>query len=110
MLTQLLIDDGPHSMDGLRLLGSDEAVKVEAFISRRVIDAWIAQSDRKLRRPSLYRAQYTALGKANLAAINRIVVSKYNRGLAFNRQHPFVDVLLADIVNGNETLDVSTLR
>jgi hypothetical protein len=108
MLTQLLIDDGLHSMDGLRLLGSDEAVKVEAFISRRVIDAWLAQSNHK--RPSLYRAQYTALGKANLAAINRIVVAKYNRGLTFNRQHPFVDVLLADIVNGNETLDVSTLR
>ena len=28
--------------------------------------------------------------------IQRIVASKYQRGLAFNRQHPFVDVLLSD--------------
>jgi hypothetical protein len=61
------------------------------------------------RRKSLYRAQYNALGKRNLAAIERIVTSKYERGAAFNRQHPFVDVLLADITESREVLDVTGL-
>jgi hypothetical protein len=38
----------------------------------------------------VFRAQYNALGKRNLAAIERIVAFKYKRGAAFNRQHPFV--------------------
>jgi len=50
-----------------------------------------------------------ALGKLNLAAIERIVTSKYQRGAAFNRQHPFVDVLLSDITQSGEVLDVSGL-
>ncbi len=60
-------------------------------------------------RPSLYREQYNALGKRNLAAIDRIATSKYQRGPAFNRQHPFVDVLLSDIVESGERLDTSEL-
>jgi hypothetical protein len=52
---------------------------------------------------------YNALGKRDLAAIERIVTSKYARGAAFNRQHPFVDVLLADIAESGEVLDVSEL-
>ena len=59
---------------------------------------------------SLFRAQYNALGKRNLSAIERIVTSKYQRGAAFNRQHPFVDVLLSDITECGEVLDVSELR
>ena len=47
-------------------------------------------------RRSLFRQQYNALGKRNLSAIERIVTSKYQRGVAFNRQHPFVDVLLSN--------------
>ena len=45
----------------------------------------------------VFRAQYNALGKRNLAAIEQIVAFKYQRGAAFNRQHPFVDVLFSDI-------------
>jgi hypothetical protein len=40
----------------------------------------------------LFREQYNALGKRNLAAIEQIVTLKYRRGAAFNRQHPFVDI------------------
>jgi hypothetical protein len=58
---------------------------------------------------SLYREQYNALGKRNLAAIERIVTSKYLRGSAFNRQYPFVDILLSDIMESEETLDTSEL-
>jgi hypothetical protein len=34
---------------------------------------------------------------------------KYRRGAAFNRQHPFVDILLSDIAESGEVLDVSEL-
>jgi hypothetical protein len=34
---------------------------------------------------------------------------KYRRGAAFNRQHPFVDILLSDIAENGEVLDVSEL-
>jgi hypothetical protein len=34
---------------------------------------------------------------------------KYRRGAAFNRQHPFVDILLSDIAESGEVLDVSAL-
>jgi hypothetical protein len=61
------------------------------------------------RRKSLFRSQYNVRGKRNLATIERIVTSKYERGAAFNRQHPFVDVLLADITESGEVLDVSEL-
>jgi len=47
--------------------------------------------------------------KFNLAAIGRIVDSKYQRGAAFNRQHPFVDILLSDIMESEEALDTSEL-
>jgi hypothetical protein len=43
------------------------------------------------------------------SAIERIVSSKYQRGAAFNRQHPFVDVLLSDITESGEVLDVRGL-
>jgi hypothetical protein len=59
------------------------------------------------RRKSLFREQYNTLGKHNLPAIERIVTAKYDRGAAFNRQHPFVDVLLSDITEGSEVLAVS---
>ncbi|HSV24953.1 MAG TPA: signal transduction histidine kinase, partial [Xanthobacteraceae bacterium] len=51
--------------------------------------------------------QYNALDTRNLPAIARIVTAKYDRGAAFNRQHPFVDVLLSDITDSGEALDVS---
>ena len=53
--------------------------------------------------------QYNALGKRNLAAIEQIVATKYQRGPAFNCQYPFVDILLSDIMESEETLDTSKL-
>jgi len=46
-------------------------------------------------------------GRQWRAVIQRIVAAKYQRGGAFNRQHPFVEVLFSDI--SGETLDLSQL-
>jgi hypothetical protein len=108
-LTALAVDEGPHNMDGLLLHGWDGPQRVEAFISRRVMDSWVDPREPYGGRRSLLRVQYNALGKFNLAAIERIVVSKYRRGAAFNRQHPFVDILLSDIMESEEALDTSEL-
>jgi hypothetical protein len=108
-LTGLAVDEGPHNMDGLLLHAREGSESVEAFISRRVIDSWVEPREPDGGRRSLLRAQYNALGKLNLAVIARIVFAKYGRGAAFNRQHPFVDVLLADIAESRETLDTSEL-
>ena len=45
-----------------------------------------------------FAEQINELGQQNLSAIGRIVAAKYERGMAFNRQHPFVDVLTSDII------------
>ena len=108
-LTEIAVDDGPHNMDGLLLHAWDGSERVEAFISRRVMEIWVDPRGPFESRRSLFRGQYNALGKLNLAAIERIVTSKYQRGAAFNRQHPFVDVLLSDITQSGEVLDVSGL-
>ena len=108
-LTEIAVDDGPHTMDGLVLHAWDGSEKVEAFISRRVMDSWVDPREPYRKRRSLLRAQYNALGKLNLAAIERIAASKYQRGVAFNRQHPFVDILLSDITESKEALDMSEL-
>jgi hypothetical protein len=108
-LTGLAVDEGPHNMDGLLLHAREGSESVEAFISRRVMDSWVEPREPDGGRRSLLRAQYNALGKLNLAVIARLVLAKYQRGAAFNRQHPFVDVLLADIAEGGETLDTSEL-
>ena len=108
-LTGLTVDDGPHNSDGLLLHGWDGPHQVTAFISRRVMDNWVDPRQPDARRKSLFRQQYNALGKRNLAAIQRIVTLKYQRGAAFNRQHPFVDVLLSDITDSGEVLDTSEL-
>jgi hypothetical protein len=107
-LTEIAVDEGPHNMDGLLLHAWDGSERVE-FISRRVMDSWVDPRGSYESRRSLFRDQYNALGKVNLAAIERIVTSKYQRGAAFNRQHPFVDVLLSDIMESGEVLDVSGL-
>ena len=108
-LTQIAVDGGPHNMDGLLLHARDGSENVEAFISRRVMDSWVDPIETHGRQKSLLRAQYNALGKLNLAAIERIVTSKYQRGAAFNRQHPFVDVLFSDITESGEVLDLGEL-
>jgi hypothetical protein len=96
-LTQFAVNDGPHNSDGLLLHGWDG--------DQQVTDPRQPYRGRK----SLYREQYNALGKRNLAAIERMVTSKYQRGPAFNRQYPFVDVLLSDITERGEALDARKL-
>ena len=107
--SQFNIDDGPHNMDGLRLVALDGAQPVEAFISRKVMDVWVDSIEHKGGQQSLFRSQYNALGKANLESIRRIVGTKYQQGATLNRQHPFVEVLFADIMESGEALDLSEL-
>ena len=108
-LAKFAVDDSPHNSDGLLLHGWDGNQQVTGFISRRVMDDWVDPRQPYRGRRSLYRAQYNALGKRNLAAIERIVTSKYQRGPAFNSQYPFVDVLLSDITGSGEVLETSEL-
>ena len=108
-LTQFRVDDGPHTMDGLRLLAQDGNEQIEAFMGRKVMDVWAESVEHRGGRQSLFRGQYNALGRLNLAALQRIVSAKYQRGAAFNRQHPFVDVLFSDITESGEALDLSEL-
>ena len=108
-LTKFGIDDSPHNMDGLRLLARDGTERVEAFIGRKVMDVWVESIEHSGGRRSLFRDQYNVLGKLNLAAIQRIVSAKYQRGAEFNRQHPFVEVLFSDITESAEALDLSEL-
>jgi hypothetical protein len=107
--TQFRVDDGPHTMDGLRLFAQDGNERVEAFMGRKVMDVWAESVEHCGGRQSLFRDQYNALGKLNLAALQRIVSAKYERGAAFNRQHPFVEVLFSDITESGEALDLSEL-
>jgi hypothetical protein len=108
-LARLSVDDGPHNMDGLRLFAQDGTVRVEAFIGRKVMDVWAESVEHSGGRQSLFRDQYNALGKLNLAAIERIVSVKYQRGAAFNRQHPFIEVLFSDITESGEALNLTEL-
>jgi hypothetical protein len=96
-LTQFRVDDGPHTMDGLRLLAQDGDEQIEAFMGRKVMDFWAESIEHRGGRQSLFRDQYNALSRLNLAALRRIVSAKYQRGHAFNRQHPFVEILFSDI-------------
>jgi hypothetical protein len=107
-LTALSIDVTEHTRDGLLLHASDGPEPVLAFISRRVMDQWanLTEAGTHL---NLFRRQYNALAQRNLPAIERIVASKYQRGPEFNRQHRFVDVLLADIVESGEILELGRL-
>lgn len=108
-LAQFRVDDGPHSMDGLRLLAQDGAEQVEAFVGRKVLDVWADSIEHRGGRQSLFRNQYNALGKLNLAAFQRIVSRKYQRGAASNRQHPFVEILFSDISESGEDLNLTEL-
>jgi len=71
-LTQFSVDDGPHSMDGLRHFAQDGTECVEAFVGRKVMDVWAESIEHHGGRQSLFRDQYNALGKLNLAAIHRL--------------------------------------
>ena len=108
-ITGLKIDESPHNMDGMLLYARHDVDPVEVFISRRVMDIWVELIEPPVRRKSLHRAEYNAVGKAYLAAIERIAILKYERGAAFNRQHPFIDILYADIAESGEVLNISEL-
>jgi hypothetical protein len=108
-LTQFSVDDGPHALDGLRLLAHDGSERVEAFVGRKVMDVWADSIEHLGGRQSLFRGQYNALGQLNLAAIGRIASAKYRRGAASNRQHPFVEILFSDITESGEVLNLSEL-
>jgi hypothetical protein len=108
-LTHFSVDDGPHNMDGLRLSAQDGTEQIEAFVSRKVMDVWADAVEHHGGRKSLFRDQYNGLGKLNLAALQRIVSAKYQRGAAFNRQHPFVEVLFSDITESGEDLALGEL-
>jgi hypothetical protein len=109
-LTDFVVNDAAHNSDGLLLHAWDGPERVTAFIGRRVMDDWADPRQTFSKRPSLFRAEYNALGNSNIAAINRIASSKYRRGALFNRQHPFVDILLADITESREVLDLTVLN
>jgi hypothetical protein len=109
VLAGLVVDETPHNMDGLLLHGCDGSDQVEVFISKRVMDSWVDPRDPYRKQRSLHRAQDNALGNLNLAAIERIAITKYQRGAAFNRQHSFVDILFSDITESEEALDTSKL-
>jgi len=96
-------------MDGLRLLAQDGNERVEAFMGRKVMDVWAESVEHRGGRQSLFRDQYNALDRLNLAALQRIVSAKYQRGAAFNRQHPFIEVLFSDITESGEALDLNEL-
>jgi hypothetical protein len=96
-------------MDGLRFSARDGTEPVEAFISRKVMDVWVDSIEHHEGRRSLFRDQYNALGKLNIAAFERIVDAKYQRGAAFNRQHPFVEVLFSDVTESGEALNLTEL-
>ena len=108
-LTGLDVDDRPHNNDGLLLHGWDGDQQVTAFISRQAMDRWADLGRPHERRTSLLRAQYNALGRRNIEAIERIARSKYRRGPVFNRQHPFIDILFSDIAESGEMLDTQEL-
>ncbi len=57
-LTQFSVDDGPHSMDGLRLSARDGSEPVEALVGRKVMDIWVASVEHRVSEQSLFRGQY----------------------------------------------------
>ena len=109
MIDRFAIDEGPHQRDGLVVQAWDDDERIDAFISRHVMDAWVERVSSRGQRRSLFRAEYNALGLRNLDAIARIVSAKYDRGPAFNRQHPYVEVLLSDVLESGEAIDQSQL-
>jgi hypothetical protein len=109
MIDRFKIDQSPHNRDGLIIQAWDGNVAVDAFIGRRVMDEWILAASPADRGRSLYRAEYNALGVSNLDAISRLVTTKYERGKAHNRQHPYVEILTSDIRESDESLDQGAL-
>ena len=109
MLTHFSVDETAHNRDGLVIEAYDRKQQIDAFISRRVLDEWVEPIAPPGRRRSLFRKQYNALGRKNLETISRLVDAKYARGRAFNRQHPYVEILTSDIVESGESIDQTGL-
>jgi len=82
-LTEIEVDETPHNMDGLPLHGFDGSERGGGIHKQAVMESWVDPREPYRKRRSLLRAQYNALGKLNLAAIERIAASKYQRGVAF---------------------------
>jgi len=101
----LAVDETEHSRDGLVLHSSDQSPEITAFIGRRVMDEWVAGERRVNAGPSLYREEYNAIGADKLGVIARVVRAKYGDRSGFDAEHPFVDILLADISASGEWLD-----
>jgi hypothetical protein len=80
-LKEIEVDETPHNMDGLLLHGWDGSERVEAFISRRVMESWIDPREPYRKRRGLLRAQYNALGKLNLAALSELPLPSTSAGL-----------------------------
>src|SRR5947208_15497249 len=95
-LTQFAVDDSPHNRDGLVLHGWDGGQQVIGFISRRVMADW-AEPGCYGKRKSLFREQYNALGKRNLAAIEQIVTLTCRRSAVLKRQSACMDIQLSGI-------------
>jgi hypothetical protein len=108
-LTQFSVDGGPHNKDGLRLFANDGTERVAVFIGCKVMDVWAESVEHRGGQQSLFRDQYNTLGEPNLVAIERIVSAKYPRRATFNRQHPFVEVLVSDITESGEVLNLSEI-
>jgi hypothetical protein len=109
MLTSFSVDESAHNRDGLVIEAYDGGRQVDAFISRHVMDEWVEPISPPGRRRSLFRKQYNALGRKNLEAIARLVDAKYAQGRAFNRQHPYIEILTSDIVDSGESIDQAGL-
>jgi hypothetical protein len=109
MLTGFSVNESAHNRDGLVIEAYDGDRQVDAFISRRVMDEWVEPIAPLGRRRSLFRKQYNTLGRRNLETIARLVDAKYARGRAFNRQHPYIEILTSDIVESGESIDQAGL-
>jgi hypothetical protein len=62
-LAQFRVDEGAHNMDGLRLFAHDGSERIEAFVGRKVIDAWADSVERSGGRQSLFRDHTTRLAR-----------------------------------------------
>lgn len=106
-ITELEIDTSAHTKDGLLLHARDGEKLIEAFIGRRVLDRWANQGQAFGDHRSYFREEYNIVGARNLVGIGRLIERKYERGIEFNRQHPFVDILYSDIEEAGVVLDLN---
>jgi hypothetical protein len=56
-LTEFEVDETPHNMDGLLLHAWDRSERVEAFISRRVMDSWVDPREPRANRAKASQCQ-----------------------------------------------------